>query len=258
MKTQVEESLRGQDRMNILRASLTLIGRMGMAGSETRGAGTRAQIYDCFIQMVEDSSLAQTHIVDLIKSLGINRNTFYYYFSGKYDLAMRIFRIDLAQALRTSVKESRLISAPISEHENCLEELPYWTHIETGAHELDMSSFLIALGNCVKSKPRFYRMLFDVREREFCETLESLWADALTRDLQFILGGRYMPEETKRMLVALQAQLINNIARYAAFHENDIDALCDDRINPFGNIIQESISMAIQNHPISRMRAPRR
>lgn len=225
-----------------------------MTVSETQKPGTQSLIDDCFIQMVEDSSLSHTHIVDLIKTLGINRNTFYYYYSGKYDVAVRIFRKDLAKLLSESVPSECLVNLPVSDSPHCADELPYWTHIETGAHELDMSAFVKALGRTMRTKPRFYRMLFEPSEREFYQALESIWREAISKDLTFILGGRYMPEETKKMLVELQAQMVNQIGWYFAYHENDVEALCDNRINPFSNIIQEAISRGVQEHPLNRIK----
>ena len=224
-----------------------------MTVSETQKSKTQSLFNDCFIQLVEDSSLSHTHIVDLIKTLGINRNTFYYYYSGKYDVAVCIFLRDLADLLLATVPSECLVNLPISDSPHSTQGLPYWTHIETGAHELDMSAFVKALGRTMRTKPRFYRMLFNPSEREFYQALESIWRGAISQDLHFILGGRYMPEETKRLLVSLQAQAVNSLCWYFAYHEDDVEALCDDRINPFSNIMQEAVSRAVQEHPVNRI-----
>lgn len=59
----------------------------------------REQIINYVIIGTEASSLSGIHISKLVKELGINRNTFYYHFDSKLDVAMYVFRVDLAREL---------------------------------------------------------------------------------------------------------------------------------------------------------------
>lgn len=88
-----------------------------LSGKATKGYSmpkrdTRAEIAAAFKESVRKTSLSQTRVADLISELGVNRNTFYYHFGSKYDVAMWIFRTSLAAKLRHDFPESQLVSAP--------------------------------------------------------------------------------------------------------------------------------------------------
>lgn len=108
-----------------------------------------------------------------------------------------------------------------------------------------------ALVRCVQRRPTFYRKLFNVREIDFTRSFTSLYWPAIEDDVDFILDGRYMPPATKRLIVTTTTQLIVAIVRFC-LEDVGGDTLLDERVNPFWNIIHESLYAAIQHHPINR------
>lgn len=212
---------------------------------------TRKMIENCLASAIMQSNLSDIHVIKLIDEIGINRNTFYYYFSSKYDVTMSIFRQDLDIALKEEFSAEELIYAPLV-LKNGSTNLAYWTHIETGAHELDLSHWMHCIIKCLLAKESLYRKLFSLREIEFMQATENLWLQACEADIRFILSGRYMPTETFSAITVLMARMINSTIRYFFEHAGDADSLLEKRINPFLNIMQESISRAILAHPITR------
>ena len=114
---------------------------------------TRAEIATAFKESVRKTSLSQTRVADLISELSVNRNTFYYHFGSKYDVAMWIFRTSLAAKLRHDFPESQLVSAPFSSTGAGKDSLPYYVHKETGARTLDTSGYYKALVATVLEDP---------------------------------------------------------------------------------------------------------
>lgn len=217
---------------------------------------TKLLIADGFIEKVSASSLARLRIADLIDALDINRNTFYYHFSSKYDVAMWIFRRDLATELYASFPDDCLVKSLIGGKEDDSPS-PYYVHVEIGAHMLDFSGFLKALVRCTAKREEFYRRLFATGELEFASCVTNLFYPAVRGDIDFILGGRYMPQTTRHMLSTLYTRSIVSLIGFC-LESDDRDDLLDDRTNPFWNMIQESLHDAIQAHPINRyLRKPR-
>lgn len=213
---------------------------------------TRAEIATAFKESVRKTSLSQTRVADLISELGVNRNTFYYHFGSKYDVAMWIFRTSLAAKLRHDFPESQLVSASFSSTGAGKDSLPYYVHKETGARTLDTSGYYKALVATVLEDPDFYRKLFTPREHEFIQQVAGTLIPAFKDDIDFILDGRYMPDETKALLADPCAHQAISLVEFFLVNRGSTQTLLDEHMNPFWNIIQESLYTAIQEHPINR------
>lgn len=191
----------------------------------------------------------------LIKQLGINRNTFYYYFKSKYDVAMYVFLNDLARQLRAHVPEDELVYLPKTLEED-RELLPYYMRREIGAHALDIAPFFKALVHAVMGRQGFYDKIFNDKEPEFRAMLDDLYRPAIEDDLRFVLGGRYMPPETFAFLTSTYLANVYLTPSYHLANPSQSEALLDERVNPFWNMPYESLAPALQKHPINRQRRP--
>lgn len=214
---------------------------------------TKQEIVDAFADMVRSDSLRKVRVAALIDKLGINRNTFYYHFANKYEVALYKFRVDLARELSNQLDERDLLRAPLSGDPSA-EALPYYVHIEIGARTLDFSSFYRSLVACVRTDEAFYRKIFTQNEPDFTTLFIELYDPAVKADIRFMLGGRYLPDSTFDFLSTLLAEHLINVLRYALSHSKEMDGLLDDRINPFWNLPYEAITYGLQTHPINRLR----
>ncbi len=215
---------------------------------------TRQAIVELFIQRVEEASLTRVHVADLISELGLNRNTFYYHFPSKQDLAMGIFLEDLDVRLRDNFKPHCLEFTALEGKAQKGREYAFYAHVETGAHMLDSSEFMRCLLSALGSRRAFYRRLFDKRELDFLISMRNLYQPQYLKDIEFILGGRYMPDQTKNLLAT---QSMNSLAATIECYLGEADdSLLDDAVNPFLNLVNESLNQAILTHPINRR--PRR
>ena len=151
-------------------------------------SAAKQAIVEAFIATVEAKSLRAVQVSRLIEELGINRNTFYYHFPSKYDVALYVFRTDLAQRLVEEFHDYELVYAPLSKSSDS-ESLPFYVHREIGARTLDFGDFFKALVRCVLARESFYRKLFDQRESEFRSLVFELYQQAVASDLEFMLGG---------------------------------------------------------------------
>lgn len=214
---------------------------------------TRDAIVEAFISAVESSSLKKVRVASLIDELGINRNTFYYHFGNKYDVAMYVFRTDLDKVLKDELHKYEWVSSPLVVSKKNV-DLVYYSHVEIGAHTLDMTKFYKALVHCMFSRERFYHNLLNVHEPEFYGMLVDLFIPAVRDDITFMLGGRYMPEATFELLTRENAELVVFPARYCLIHHQEIDELLNDTTNPFWNLSYEGLTSGLTAHPISRPR----
>lgn len=214
----------------------------------------REKIIDYVIETTEASSLSSVHVSKLVKELGINRNTFYYHFDGKYDVAMYVLRHDLAKMLRKNVPESYLLESPVLLKPKS-EKLPYYMHREIGARLLDHGAFFKSLVYCVQERSHFYRKLFSPSEQEFKIKVFELFRPAIEEDLRFVLGGRYMPPDTFDYLIAQQLESLYQIPCYHLANPTASKNLLDDSLNPFWNYQSETLMMELQQHPIRKPRS---
>lgn len=210
-------------------------------------------IVRAFIANVEAGSLRSVQVAKLIKELDINRNTFYYHFPSKYDVALYVFRKDLAEELVRSFPEDDLLFAPIEDDPNA-EVLPYYVHREIGARTLDFGDFFKALVRSVLTRPSFYGKLFERRESEFRSLVCELYRPAVKRDLEFVLGGRYLPQSTFDWFCHRYTHLVYETAEYYLKHTRDAEAMLDDSVNPFWNMPYEALVYELQMHSVPRPR----
>ena len=214
---------------------------------------TKQEITDALADMVKSDSLRKVRVAALIEKLGINRNTFYYHFANKYEVALYKFRTDLAQVLVRRFDECDLLYAPVS-NEPSAEKLPFYTHVEIGARTLDFSGFYRSLILCVRADEAFYRKAFTPNEPEFNTLFLELYTPAIRADIRFILGGRYLPDATFGFMSTLLTEHLTNILQYALSHPKELDDLLDDRVNPFWNLPYEALARGFQTHPVNRLR----
>ena len=215
---------------------------------------TKQAIIDAVIAKVEAESLRSVQIAKLIKELNVNRNTFYYHFASKYDVAFFVFRTDLSQALVEAFPEEELICAPFGIGPD-LEQLPFYVHREIGARTLDFGDFFKTLVRCVLTRPKFYKKLFDRRESEFRTLVDELYRPAVVNDLRFVLGGRYLPPSTFELFCHKYTGLVYETAEYYLKHSRDAEAMLNDAVNPFWNMPYEALVHSLQTHTIRRPRA---
>lgn len=225
-------------------------------GAKRGGMGdtnTKQAIVDAFVQKVSDDSLRAVHVAKLIKELGINRNTFYYHFDSKFDVALYVFRVDLAKQLRAAFAEDELVSASVDPKRK-LESIPYYVHCEVGAHTLDLGGFYKSLVRCVLERPAFYRSLFDFALLEFRLCFEGLYRPAVIEDLKFVLGGRYLPQGVFDFFADYYTRYLFQLPEYFLRHSSSVEEMFDDKVNPYWNIPYETLTQALQAHVVYRPR----
>ncbi len=56
---------------------------------------------DCFLNMLKRKNIDRVTVTDICEECGINRNTFYYYFSDIYDVLDSVLNQDIDKIRRT-------------------------------------------------------------------------------------------------------------------------------------------------------------
>lgn len=213
---------------------------------------TKQAIASKFRELVSESSLDKIRIGDLISTLSINRNTFYYHFNSKYDIAFYCFRHDISNYLRSSLPDVVLVCRPLESKNEDPIELPYYTHIETGARMLDSSKFPIILMNCIHDNEEFYSKLFTREEPEFLNWIYKLYYPAIKNDLEFVLAGRFMFDEAKQLLCDTLTNTLISSSIFCLNHPKTHEIITNEKKFPYWNNYWTGLHEAIKNHPVNK------
>lgn len=219
---------------------------------ERPGEDTKQRIVELYRAKVRSNGPDKVRVAELVEELGINRNTFYYHFANKFEVALYLFRSDLDTKLRTMLPDAELVSRAGDDDAGA--GLAFYTHKENGARGLDQGPFVSALLECVTADRPLYQALFSPREPEFVSALRSLWQHAIENDIDFMLGGRYMPPAVRAMLAYTSACSLISMIEFCLASPSRAAVLVDEQANPFRNYLTESLYAAIQAHPINRPR----
>ena len=119
---------------------------------------------------------------------------------------------------------------------------------------LDFGDFFKTLVRCVLKRPQFYGKLFERRESEFRSLVHELYRPAVTQDLKFVLGGRYLPPSTFDFFCHKYTHLVYETAEYYLKHSRDAELMRSDAVNPFWNMPYEALVYSLQMHTIRRPR----
>lgn len=211
---------------------------------------TKVLIANTFIGMVTERPYEKVRISGLIEACQVSRTAFYYHFPNKVSIAMWIFRTDLTHALQNNLPASKLITCPVDERQE--DELPYYVHDEMGGHALDATDFFVSLSECLLKNVALYKSLLMDPSHEFCTQITLLYTPAIIDDLAFMLGSRYLPEQTKGMLIELSVAHIINFIRFIVFRINPDETTNRQAITPFCNYLHESLYNALRAHPMQR------
>lgn len=205
-----------------------------------------------FVELSEKAPVEQISVSDLVEAAGKNRKTFYYHFADKRELAIWVFRYDLAEQLRRRVKEEDLVFQGEGEGPGTadLSAFPYYTHIRAGIRSLDAAPFYRALAAALECKPGFYAQVMRRPGGDgLADYLFDLFEPALRRDIDFILGGRQLEDAHKRFLSEFYTgAFVDYLARH--LERGDEHLLAE--VGPFKNVIQSSIAEEIRKQQKTR------
>lgn len=203
-------------------------------------------------ERVVATSLSKTRISDLTDLLGINRNTFYYHFANKFEVASWTFLRQLSDELENRLPSKQLITTrfPANAPSDC--EFAFYTHVETGARTLDFEEFFHGLISCILADRHYFGKLFNAKEPEFTQWATALWARATEADIDFILSGRYMPAPTRHAMANMYGSMYVSLVIWCLKNPDEAKALLDTAVYPHWNVFHNALFSTIQEHPTSK------
>ncbi len=92
-------------------------------------ADTKKLIYETFIELLSNKPFDKITVRDIVEACGINRNTFYYYYSDIYDLLEEIFTKELNEILEAHKSGSSWamafikVSSTVYEHKKMINNI---------------------------------------------------------------------------------------------------------------------------------------
>lgn len=198
------------------------------------------------------TSLSKTRISDITESLGINRNTFYYHYANKYEVAGWSFLRRLSDELSNRLPAKQLVTMRFPVNAGPYSELAYYTHVETGARTLDFEEFFHGLISCLLADRDYFGKLFTPQEPEFVQWATGIWTSATASDIDFVLSGRYMPIPTRNALSTMYGSAYVSFAQWCLKSPEEANALLDPHVYPHWNALHNALFATIQEHPTSK------
>lgn len=212
----------------------------------------KSEIGSALRERVCATSLSKTRISDITDELGINRNTFYYHFANKYEVAGWTFLCRLSDELTARLPAKQLVTMRFPASAATEPEFAYYTHVETGARTLDFEDFFHGLISCLLSDRDYFAKLFNQREPEFMQWATGIWTNAATADIDFVLSGRYMPNPTRNAISAMYGNAYASLAQWCLKNPDEAGALLDSNVFPHWNALHNALFATIQEHPTSK------
>ena len=212
----------------------------------------KATIGEALRKRVCASSLSKVRVSDITDELGINRNTFYYHFSSKFEVAGWTFLRQLSDELSNRLPARQLVTVRFPAHASAPDELAYYTHVETGARTLDFEEFFHGLITCLLADRDYFGKLFSAQEPEFMRWASELWANAAAADIDFTLSSRYMPDPTRNVISAMLGNTYASFAQWCLKNPDEAHALLDPNVYPHWNALHNALFATIQANPTSR------
>ena len=205
---------------------------------------------DAFVSLAERFPLEKISVSDIVAASGKNRKTFYYHFNDKSHLIRWIFRNDLASLLQERFEGASLVYEESGEY--AMPDLPYYTLKKTGIRSLDGSGFFCALADTFQNLRAYYAKALRSNDPDGLRAyLLELYTPALEKDIRFILSNRTLSESSIRFLAEFYAGAIVTYMANRLCDPAEHDILSD--IDPFGNIVHDSIEHMIKEQQFRRV-----
>ena len=197
-------------------------------------------------QMVLQERSADIPIKNIAEESGVSRKTFYYHFPDKSHLMYWIFRSELAERLRLAFHESDLLFPHPDMRDQC-PDLPFYGRIQSGVRKIDGSLFFDVLGKYLQGNRDYYRLAFQDEDFfGFKRSIVRLYHYAFVCDINFILGGRFLPNDVRRRLAMyFSSAAVANYFDALLYSNNDLSKIIP---SGFSNINHESLCAAIERH----------
>lgn len=194
------------------------------------------EIIQQFHERVSASSLSKVHIKDIVDALDINRNSFYYHFDNKYDVAIWIFRHDLAKKLSHAAPEKYLISMPVN---NSNDSEPFF--IRNHRRAMNETPFMMAFAHCLLDDVQFYRQVFTLEEPELITSLTEMYENVIYKELSAQQDITNTDKTFIGPIASIRAISIIMGGVYLLRPSTNVQKLLDDPQNPFWEIPYKAV-----------------
>lgn len=218
---------------------------------------TMLLLANTFIDLTETHPLDKITISKIVESCGKNRKTFYYYFLDIDSLIVWLFRHDLGQMLADNIGEDKLVYQTPGEIEGpcalSTARFPYYVFIKSGVRTLDHSTFFALLARTFDSRRRYYSKVLRQeapRPNDLRNYLFQLYLPAIRRDIEFMLGNRYLqPRNIELLAEFYTGAFVNDLV------SRTVSGSCknvETDFALFGNLIHNALSREIEEQRLHR------
>lgn len=208
---------------------------------------------DTFVGLTEVCSVSRITISQIVEACSRSRKTFYYYFIDIDSLIVWLFRHDLGMLLNSNVEASKLVYETENEGNSTTSKYPYYVFINTGVRTLDHSRFFSLMARTLDSRRAYYKKVLkqiSPGPNDLRNYLYKLYKPALKRDIEFILGNRYLQPRNIDLLAEFYTGAFVNdlICRTISDSCKSVEA----DIAQFGNLIHSALIKEIEEQRLHR------
>lgn len=217
---------------------------------------TKAEIVDTFMSLYAQVSYDKITVSSIVEACGKNRKTFYYHFVDKQHMILWIWRRELGRLLAETYEYDKLLfecanGVQGDSFDLGCEEFPYYVHNEVGFCYLDHSDFFRCAAEAFDQDRGLYQEFLQTDKHEILKRyLYELYIPAFRKDAFFMLGNRYLNENSMRFIADFYAtafinSMIDGIGNYT------LDSLAG-YFSLQGNLVHHAIRNEIEEQRLSR------
>ena len=217
-----------------------------------RSDRTMMLLADTFVHLTETCPVNRITISKIVEACSRSRKTFYYYFIDIDSLIVWLFRHDLGLLLNSNIDASKLIYEPEGEESTTTAKYPYYVFINTGVRTLDHSRFFALIARAFDSRRGYYKKVLrqNPGPNDLRNYLYKLYKPALQRDIEFILGNRYLqPRNIELLAEFYTGAFVNDLFCRTI---NDSCRSVEADFAQFGNLVHSALIKEIEEQRLHR------
>ena len=208
---------------------------------------TKDAIAAKFIELVCNSHnpYERVSVTKIVKTLDIDRKTFYNNFDNTTDLVIWIFRSELAEMLRGAEFYQSTLVYPSNELHDKYEELPCYARFSLPDGRLDEHRFFRALCHLFNNNEEYYQRMFSYPcYLDFFTYLQTLYMPAIYDDILIMLDSRELPKECIDFLA--EYHTMGLIGRIPYHYSHKKQPLPEENLGLMWNYAHDTLKMTIE------------
>ncbi|MCQ2480695.1 MAG: TetR/AcrR family transcriptional regulator [Clostridia bacterium] len=177
---------------------------------------TKVEIMETFEEILREKQIENINVKDITDKCGLNRKTFYYYFSDIDDLMNKTFDYEVKYYIKNVNSESSERSAVIGFFDMVYKNKEIVYHIYNSSRHEHLTTFIeTALFNAIREASERYKLEYNVTDRQLDLASQALAAIVSSYIIRWVDDGmetdiKLLVDETYVITKGLMKYMVEN------------------------------------------------